>query len=649
MVLGGMHDLLGHRYARTGHDGQDLGSSMGTKPGALPAPLAWLDSKPRRSSLLTERAVLLVEFLLFAATVALFIMLFRSFAVAACVAGLTNASPVDLEARASVGFQSTNVPQEFQTLPELFPGPTPTGIPAFLAQTNPAPFASTTYIPNTPLETQVPIVGNTDNGNIYQLHGQLSHYFPNPIGFGVEEYSLPEGAEIVQLNMLSRHGSRYPTTGSGATVLAQQILNATTGVAGVTQVNFTGELAFLNTWENRLGAEILTPVGHQELFDSGVLHQYMYGHLYPNNGTKVIARSTTEDRMTQSAEYFLSGFFGLQWPDNATLVLAIENTTGIWNNTLAGYDNCNNSNTGQSTGGTNATKEWYNIYLANATQRLANLSGGADGFNWTTTDSYNAQSLCAYETVALGYSAFCGLFTYEEWEGYEYSVDISFAGNDAFQSPTGRAVGIGYVQEILARLQHHTINSSVAQINVTLDSNPETFPIDQALNFDFSHDTNIMSILTAFGFTQFNEYLPPTEIIAHNLTVSHMEPFGARLDMEVINTPQPLNGSRAGGASYLDGAPTTYIHFILNQRTLPLGVSFPACGMRDDGWCELKTFMEVQASSLPEANYDYACFGDYPAYPYGTYLTSQVAKALANDSQGTITNGAPLTNETFTA
>lgn len=32
--------------------------------------------------------------------------------------------------------------------------------------------------------------------------------------------------------------------------------------------------------------------------------------LYPNNGTKLIARSTTQDRMTQSSEYFLAGFFG---------------------------------------------------------------------------------------------------------------------------------------------------------------------------------------------------------------------------------------------------------------------------------------------------------------------------------------------------
>lgn len=83
----------------------------------------------------------------------------------------------------------------------------------------------------------------------------------------------------------------------------------------------------------------------------------------------------------------------------------------------------------------------------------------------------------------MGYSAFCGLFTYAEWEGYEYSIDLAFAGNNMFQSPTGRAVGIGYVVEILSRLQGHVITQPTAQINVTLDNNTSTFPLGQTLNF----------------------------------------------------------------------------------------------------------------------------------------------------------------------
>ena len=120
----------------------------------------------------------------------------------------------------------------------------------------------------------------------------------------------------------------------------------------------------------------------------------------------------------------------------------------------------------------------------------------------------SAQTLCPYETVAFGYSAFCDLFTYEEWLGFEYSIDLNFAGNNYFQSPVGRAVGIAYVQEVLARLQQHVLNTGGTQANLTLDNNTRTFPLNQTLYFDFSHDTNIAAILTAFGFRQFAPLLP---------------------------------------------------------------------------------------------------------------------------------------------
>lgn len=107
-----------------------------------------------------------------------------------------------LASAAVIEKRQTTVPQYFQTTPELFAGPTPTGVPAFLAQTNPAPFPSTTYIPPSPLETQVPIVDSPAGGNIFHLQGQLSHYFPNPDGLGVDEYSLPKGANASDMWMM---------------------------------------------------------------------------------------------------------------------------------------------------------------------------------------------------------------------------------------------------------------------------------------------------------------------------------------------------------------------------------------------------------------------------------------------------------------
>lgn len=151
-----------------------------------------------------------------------------------------------------------------------------------------------------------------------------------------------------------------------------------------------------------------------------------------------------------------------------------------------------------------------------------------------------------------------------------------------------------------------------------------------------------MSILTALGLRQFSELLPIDKYPGpHNLTVSHIVPFGARLDIEIIRTPKPVRADRRGYVEGGYGEPedredkrhgvheggededeedeegkkwTHYIHFILNQRTLPLGASFPECDpSRLDGWCELDTFLKVQEDMEDKARYDFACFGDYPA------------------------------------
>jgi hypothetical protein len=105
----------------------------------------------------------------------------------------------------------------------------------------------------------------------------------------------------------------------------------------------------------------------------------MYAQLY-NPNSKIIIRTTvsthtirralnkranqlaqTQDRMLKSAEYFAAGFFGLQWTRNATIEVIIEENR--FNNSLAGYLNCPNSN--KVNAGTGAASIWINNYLQN--------------------------------------------------------------------------------------------------------------------------------------------------------------------------------------------------------------------------------------------------------------------------------------------
>lgn len=187
-------------------------------------------------------------------------------------------------ASASCPCSPSDVPQYFQTSPELWAGATATGKPAFMAQTR--VFDPTnTFVPNEPLQTAIPVVGQKEgNESIFHNMGYLSPYHPSP-GFGVDEYPLPPGAEIIQVQMVSRHGARYPTPNSEVAALGELLANNSD------KIKTSGPLSFLNDWKYELGYAILVPRGREELFQSGILHSYMYGSLY-NPNTKLIVRTT---------------------------------------------------------------------------------------------------------------------------------------------------------------------------------------------------------------------------------------------------------------------------------------------------------------------------------------------------------------------
>ena len=92
-----------------------------------------------------------------------------------------------------------------------------------------------------------------------------------------------------------------------------------------------------------------------------------------------------------------------------------------------------------------------------------------------------------------GSSDFCGLFTQAEWEGYEYTLDLEYWYDYAWGSAIGRAQGLGYLQELVARLTGKYITSSDSSVNSTLDGSAKTFPLNQTFYLDMSHDDIIVS------------------------------------------------------------------------------------------------------------------------------------------------------------
>jgi Histidine phosphatase superfamily (branch 2) len=204
----------------------------------------------------------------------------------------------------------------------------------------------------------------------------------------------------------------------------------------------------------------------------------------------------------------------------------------------------------------------------------------------------------------------------------------------AYGNPTGRAQGLGYLQELLARLNHTLITSSSSSVNSTLDGNATTFPTNQPFYADFTHDDIIISVLTAMSVDYFRDppsltQFPPNP--NRHFILSHLTPFAGRLITEVIgcsaSNPAPVKNSRV---SYTPGqygyspsnATYKFIRMRLNNGIVPLNtIRGGACGTsttgRVDGMCAITDFARSQQNSTALANYDYACFGNY-TIPYPT-------------------------------
>ncbi|KAF7973522.1 hypothetical protein HWV62_14944 [Athelia sp. TMB] len=412
-----------------------------------------------------------------------------------------------------------------------------------------AAVSTTSFVANA-VSTSAPI---DDLKIISNYWGQITPYHDNsPDYFGVEQVGLPDGCGIEQVHVLHRHAQRYPTSyiedGGFMETFAAKLINFTTARPDAT---FTGPLDFLNTWSYELGQGplegTLTAPGSVTEFTSGVRFWNQYGRLLYNatagqprynaslvGNTKPVLRTTSQTRILQSAQYWATGFFGFNSSDNYDLFVIPEG--GVENNTLASYDSCkNDGNASVYYLGDYAAINYIPHYLQPAQRRLASYM--PEGFDLNVNDTYGIQEICAYEVAAFGTSDFCSLFTLAEWEGFEYSTDLAYYGDYSYGNPVGRAQGIGYVQELLARLMNQTIPVSNSSVNSTLDSDPTTFPLGQPFYLDMSHDDILVSVVTALSIEYFKQDMPLTQFPPdpkRHFILSHLTPFGTRLETEVL-------------------------------------------------------------------------------------------------------------------
>ncbi|KAH7889210.1 histidine phosphatase superfamily [Phlebopus sp. FC_14] len=445
--------------------------------------------------------------------------------------------------------------------------------------------------------------------DLFRSLGTLSPWYSVERGtFGVDSSpEAPEMCRIVGVHLLHRHGARYPadvTSTTGPPGFASRVhANAGSMVA-------SGPLSFLNDWTYKLGEEGRCSLLANFFFfatesplDLGVSMRMRYGFLLKNftdANILPVFRTESQNRMLASAQNFALGFFGYPFDDQYQQVITIE--AKGFNNTLAPYRTCSNSDDPtKGYRGTPLANDWKAIYLKKALRRLQKH---ITGMELTIDDVYAMQEMCGYETVALGFSKFCELFTEKEWEGFDYAAARYGV---AFGSPLARAQGIGYVQELVSRLTETPIGTHNSSTNATLH-NSVTFPFGHSLYVDASHEVVVMNILTALNLSSFAATGPlPSDHIpeVRSFKTSQVAPFSTNVQFQLLAC---------------DSEPRPQIRVIVNDGVVPLDV-LKGCPENPHGMCPVDAFVEAQRENIRTTDWAWVCYGDWEV-PEGWTTTS---------------------------
>lgn len=396
--------------------------------------------------------------------------------------------------------------------------------------------------------------------------GQYALWYAVPSDIDI---SPPKGCEVTFANVLSRHGGRDPTLGKSIAyhILIADIQNNSTA--------YPGKFAFLKNYEYKLGADQLTDAGRQEMINSGAHFYRRYQKLVDNHTPFV--RSGGQHRVVESAEKWLAGIAqSLKKEPKQVDVVIPEGSE--WNNTLS-HDVCPAFEGGPSHGlGDRAQRTWAAKFVPPIQQRV----NAALGIDLSLSSVVYLMDMCPFDTLAhpsAKVSEFCHLFTEKEWHAYDYFQTLGKFYGYGVGNPLGPTQGVGYVNELLARLTGKPVDDNT-NTNRTLDSDPTTFPLDRRVYADFSHDNDMSGVLAALGLYNNTKALSNTTVqdttATYGYSAAWTVPFAARLYVEKLQCKHEKE---------------EFVRVIVNDRVQPLEF----CGGDKHGRCSLGMFVESQS------------------------------------------------------
>ncbi|KAI7342076.1 hypothetical protein KC336_g23272, partial [Hortaea werneckii] len=162
--------------------------------------------------------------------------------------------------------------------------------------------------------------------------------------------------------------------------------------------------------------------------------------------------------------------------------------------------------------------EWRSHYLPPIVARLQREN---PGISFTEAHVYSMQELCGFETIALGSSPWCDVFTKEELEDFEYARDLLHYYKAGPGNPYSGAMGMLWLN---------------ATANL-LKEGPEKAG---SLFLSFVHDGDITPMLSALELFPQNIDLPTTHVLRNRTwKTSDVIPMGGRIIFERLACAAP--------------------------------------------------------------------------------------------------------------
>lgn len=400
--------------------------------------------------------------------------------------------------------------------------------------------------------------------NILKYLGGAAPYIHfHGFGIGLE---TPPTCEVTQVQLLSRHNTRYPTVNKNERFI-QLLLKLRSG-----GVRLKGSLEFVNSYQyfvddDRDLEQETTPAnsngifaGTTDAFRHGANFRARYNHLFDANLSLPVF-VTESNRVHITGQFFARGFLGTDLSEEKAQFVVLPEDAHMGANSLTPRYGCGAYN---KTANQAIIDGFPKQYLTDILQRFQKENGNRLTIKEEHVD--DMFHLCAFEINVRGWSPFCDLFTNDEFVWNGYFQDTSSYYSTGYGNRISKTIGAVLLQASLKLLKEDS---------------------QQRLWLSFTHDTDMDHFHAALGLFSSDSDMPVGHVDFYNrYTHAQILPQGARVYTEKL---------QCGNESY--------VRYIVNDAVVPV----PGCQEGPGFSCKLAHFEKYVARRLEGANFTDQC------------------------------------------